>query len=177
MLLRKRANHQSYRPEQYQYTSHDLSASQHETSSKNHIVCTVKWYVDPSRARENIHCNKKHFGTRWKSFVAYRLAFYTPDCTRSHEGLAPCEIISREIWERFQLIHISTVWQLKSNHLKRAKSGRKRVVKEMITGSLSLPFSFFPPHQLFACLFLLRLPHYLRVWNRLVCPAWRCHGA
>ena len=30
--------------------------------------------------------------------------------------LAPREIISREIWERFQLIDISTVWQPKSNH-------------------------------------------------------------
>ena len=33
---------------------------------------------------------------------------------------------------------------------------------------LSLPFSFFPPRQLFACLFLSRLPHYLRAWNRLI---------
>ena len=37
----------------------------------------------------------------------------------------------------------------------------------MITGSPSLPFSFFPPRQLFACLFLSRLPHYLRAWKRL----------
>ena len=37
----------------------------------------------------------------------------------------------------------------------------------MITGSLSLPFSFFPPRQLFACLFLSHLPYYLRAWNRL----------
>ena len=29
----------------------------------------------------------------------------------------------------------------------------------MITGSLSLPFSFFPARQLFTCLSLLRLPH------------------
>ena len=28
-------------------------------------------------------------------------------------------------------------------------------------------FSFFPPLQLFACLFLSRLPHHLRAWNRL----------
>ena len=33
--------------------------------------------------------------------------------------------------------------------------------------SLSLPFSFFPPRQLFANLFLSRLPNYLRAWNRL----------
>ena len=34
---------------------------------------------------------------------------------------------------------------------------------------LSLPsfFLFFPPRQLFACLSLSRLPHYLRVKNRL----------
>ena len=37
----------------------------------------------------------------------------------------------------------------------------------MITGSLSLPFSFFPPRQIFACLFLSHLPYYLRAWNRL----------
>lgn len=30
-----------------------------------------------------------------------------------------------------------------------------------------LPFSFFPPCQLFACLSLSRLPHYLRALNRL----------
>ena len=36
--------------------------------------------------------------------------------------------------------------------------GGKRVVKEIITGSLSLPFSFFPPRQLFACLLLSLLP-------------------
>ena len=36
-------------------------------------------------------------------------------------------------------------------------------------GRLSLPFSrlFFPLRQLFAHLFLSRLPHYLRAWNRL----------
>ena len=28
-------------------------------------------------------------------------------------------------------------------------------------------FLFFPPHQLFAYLLLLDLPHYLRAWNRL----------
>ena len=35
--------------------------------------------------------------------------------------------------------------------------------------SLSLPsfFLFFLPRQLFACLSLPRLPHYLRAWNRL----------
>ena len=38
----------------------------------------------------------------------------------------------------------ATVWRPKSNYLKGAKSGRKRVVQEMITGSLSLPFSLFP---------------------------------
>ena len=89
--------------------------------------------------------NKQHFGTRWMSCVAYRPAFYTPYCSHSHKGLAPREITSREIWERFQLIDISTVWQPKSNYLKRAKSGRKRVVKEMITGSLSFPFPFPAP--------------------------------
>ena len=39
----------------------------------------------------------------------------------------------------------------------------------MLTGSLSLSFSrrFYPPCQLFARLSLLRLPHYMRAWNRL----------
>ena len=50
----------------------------------------------------------------------------------------------REIWGRFQVVNTSTVWQPKSNYLKGAKSGRKRVVQEMMTGSLSLPFSLFP---------------------------------
>ena len=38
---------------------------------------------------------------------------------------------SREKFEklRFQLIDISTVWQPKSNDLKRTESGRKKVVK------------------------------------------------
>ena len=49
----------------------------------------------------------------------------------------------REIWGRFQVVNTSTVWQPKSNYLKGAKSGRKRVVQEMITGSLSFPFSPF----------------------------------
>ena len=33
--------------------------------------------------------------------------------------------------------------------------------------SLSSFFLFFPPRQLFACLSLSRLPHYLRAWNSL----------
>ena len=100
------------------------------------------------------------WGKRWP-------AFGTPNCSPLHKGLVQRKIISWEIWERFQLIDISTVWQPKSNYLKRAKSGQKRVAKEMITGSLSFPFSFFPPHQLFACLLLSRLSYYLRVWNGL----------
>ena len=68
--------------------------------------------------------------------------FYTPKCSRSHKGLAPHKVLLREIWERFQLTDISTVWQQKSNYLKRAKSGWKRVIKEMITGSPS--FFLFP---------------------------------
>ena len=74
-------------------------------------------------------------------------------------------MLSWEIWERFQLIKISTVWQPNPSH---AKSGWKRVVKEMMTSSLSLPFSLFPARQLFACLSLSRLPHYRRAWNRLL---------
>ena len=34
-------------------------------------------------------------------------------------------------------------------------------------GEQGLPFPFFPPRQLFACLLLSLLPHYLRAWNRL----------
>ena len=68
----------------------------------------------------------------------------------------PRKMLSREIWERFQLIKISTVWQPNPPH---AKSGWKRVVKEMMTSSLSLPFSLFPARQLCACLSLSRLPH------------------
>ena len=47
------------------------------------------------------------------------------------------------------LIDISNVWQPKSNYLKRAKSGRKRVLKEVIAGLLSLPFTIFPPRAPF----------------------------
>ena len=49
----------------------------------------------------------------------------------------------------------------------------------MLTGSLSLSFSrrFYPPCQLFARLSLLRLPHYMRAWNRLPPTSLltRCH--
>ena len=55
----------------------------------------------------------------------------------------------REIWGRFEVVNTSTVWQPKSNYLKGAKSGRKRVVEEMMTGSLSLPFSLFPARRPF----------------------------
>ena len=55
----------------------------------------------------------------------------------------------REIWGKFQVVNTSTVWQPKSNYLKGAKSGRKRVVQEMMTGSLSLPFSLFPARPTF----------------------------
>ena len=139
-----------------QYACHDLSAWNKRQQS------LLSQNLDPSRTKftrkRNIHWIKQHFGTREKSCVAYRPAFYTPNCSRSHKGLAPREIISREIWERFQLIDISTVWHLESNYLKRAKRGRKRVVKEMITGSLSLPsFSSFSLRQIFACLLLSRL--------------------
>ena len=84
--------------------------------------------------------------------------FYTPNCSRSRKGLAPREIISREIWERFQLIDISTVWQPESNYLKRVKSGRKRVVKEMISGSLSLPFPLFLPANFSRALYFRVFP-------------------
>ena len=76
-------------------------------------------------------------------------------------------MISREIWERFQLIDISTVWQPKSNYLKRAQSERKRVVKEMITGSLSFPFPFSRPANFSRAFFFRVFPDYLRAWNRL----------
>ena len=45
--------------------------------------------------------------------------------------------------------------------------GGRRSLKEIFTGSLSLPFSLFRSRQLFACLSLSRLPYYLRAWNRL----------
>ena len=41
--------------------------SHHETSDKNHTVCSVKMYTPPGRnlpITENIHWNKQHFGTR-----------------------------------------------------------------------------------------------------------------
>ena len=98
-------------------------------------------------------------------------------CSRSRKGLAPREIFSREIWERFQLIDISTVWQPESNYLKRAKSGRKRVVKEMISGSLSLPFPLFLPAN-FSRAFYFRV--FPTIWEpgtgytscHPVTPAW-----
>ena len=41
--------------------------SHHETSNKNHTVCSVKMYTPPGHnlpIKENIHWNKQHFGTR-----------------------------------------------------------------------------------------------------------------
>ena len=126
---------------------HELSAW--NKWQKSHIFFSQN--VDPRPpehnlvVRENIHSlNKQHFGTSLKSCVAYRVPtrFLHYKLITFLKGMfAPGEIISREIWEGFQLIDISTVWQPKSNYLKRAKSGWKRVVKEMITGSLCLPFS------------------------------------
>ena len=50
------------------------------------------------------------------------------------------------------------------------KVGRRGLWKKWLLALFPFlfPFSFFPPHQLFACLFLSRLPHCLRAWNRLV---------
>ena len=44
MLLHQRANHQSCRPEKQkpQKINMRVATYQHETGSKNHIVCTVK---------------------------------------------------------------------------------------------------------------------------------------
>ena len=50
----------------------------------------------------------------------------------------------------------------KSEHEKKKQRDETRKRKG------ELPFSFFPPRQLFACLSLSRLPHYLRGWNTLV---------
>ena len=81
-------------------------------------------------------------------------------------------MLSQEIWERFQLIEISTVWQ-PNLIIPHAKSGWKRVVKEMMTGSL-YRFPFSRPAN-FSCASHFRvfptlscLPHYRRTWNRLL---------
>ena len=44
---------------------------------------------------------------------------------------------------------------------------RKREDEIKTGGNWALPFPPFSRHQLFECLLLSRLPHYLRAWNRL----------
>ena len=66
MLLHQRANHQSCRPEKQkpQKINMRVATSQHETGSKNHIVCTVKMQTPPEHnlpVRKNIHWKKQHF--------------------------------------------------------------------------------------------------------------------
>ena len=96
----------------------------------------------------------------WKSDVLEGMNI----SSRSHSEIV--RKLAREIWERSQQIDISTVWQPKSNYLKLAKSGRKSVVKKMLTGSLPslsrhrphfsrsrasyfcVPFLIFVPSQL-----------------------------
>ena len=84
--------------------------------------------------------------------------FYTPICSCSHKGLVPRKF-SHKKFEKDS--NSMTFQQFDSRNLtiSCAKSGQKSVVKEMITGSLSLPFSFFLARQLFTCLSLLHLPH------------------
>ena len=53
------------------------------------------------------------------------------------------------------------------------KVGGKRVVKEMITGSLSLPSPFSRPAN-FSRAFYFRFFHYLRAWNRLTLCSPTC---
>ena len=77
--------------------------------------------------------------------------------------VAPAPISSRFLCPRPPLL-LSSPNQ--NRHATQAM-GRRRSLKEIITCSLSLPFSLFPPRQLFACLSLSRLPYYLRAWNRL----------
>ena len=81
-------------------------------------------------------------------------------------------MLLREIWERFQLIEISTVWQ-PNLIISHAKSGWKRVVKEMMTGSryrfpFSLAANFLRASHFRIFPTLSRLPHYWRAWNRLL---------
>ena len=68
MLLHQRANHQSCRPETItSENQYRVATPQRETGAKNHIVCSLKMYSPPEHnrpIRENIHCNKQHFGTR-----------------------------------------------------------------------------------------------------------------
>ena len=106
------------------------------------------------------------------SCVAYWPLFYTPNCSCSNKGLVPGKVLSREIWERFQLIEMSSVWQ-PNLIISHAKSGWKRVVKEMMTGSryrfpfsLAANFSRASHFRIFPT--LSRLPHYWRAWNRLL---------
>ena len=115
-----------------------VTTSQPEKSSKNHIkqLTTLQSIIYSPE--------EKFLGT---SSIWYEVIVVC--CLLS--PFLHSEILAREIWERSPLIYISPVWQPKSNYLKRAKSGRKRVVKEMIKGSLSSPFFvFFRSAPLFA---------------------------
>ena len=162
-----------------------VTISQWEISGKNHI-CSVKTQTPPEHSlpvREKIHWNEHHFGTRWKLCVAYWPPFYTPNCSCSHKGLVPCKMLSQEIWERFQLIEISTVWQ-PNLIISHAKSGWKRVVKEMMTGSL-YRFPFSRPAN-FSCASHFRVfPTLSRLptigepgtgSSRPVCRVWQVHA-
>ena len=102
---------------------------------------------------------KKFIGTSINLAKGESRVLLTDPLLHSKLLLVLHKMLSQEIWERLQLIEISTVWQPNLIIISHAKSGRKRVIKEMMTGSLSLPFSLFPAPQLFACLSPSRLSH------------------
>ena len=52
--------------------------------------------------------------------------------------------------------------------MRKSEHEKKKQREETRKRKGNLPFSFFPPRQLFACLSLSHLPHYLRGWNTLV---------
>ena len=55
-------------------------------------------------------------------------------------------------------------WESANTKMRWEETGERRGRQSL---SLTSFFLFFPPRQLFACLSLLCLPHYLRDWNRL----------
>ena len=94
----------------------------------------------------------------WNSFCIFLLTIialfcYSPIWTVVKTRSLIAGIKQHIYWTTLEKICYLIYWLLrKSDYLKRAKSGRKSVVKELITGSLSLPFSIFtvPPPPPFA---------------------------
>ena len=140
----------------------------------SHAKKKYPWNHRKLTGAKNTGSQETHFRyvmMSWNSFCIFLLTIialfcYSPIWTVVKTRSLIAGIKQHIYWTTLEKICYLIYWLLrKSDYLKRAKSGRKSVVKELITGSLSFPFSIFtvPPPPLR----LSRLPHYLRAWNML----------